>query len=239
MSASRAEGRLPSPAPYHSDGDARARTPREQILEALLDLRGVVPFDVSLVTVRHRPGGVDVPLHVYRMAPTHVQHGLNHFIPHSREFRAVEDRPRELLDWTRVPSFRESETARDHLLAAGYTQGVSLTLQVGHRAVGTFHFFNVGHTAEFSDAELQAIERARVALESAVRGVVEATKVALSDREQEVLSLVATGASNPQIADLLQISRRTVATHVEHILQKLHASNRLQAVVTAAKLNLI
>ncbi|MEU3402274.1 response regulator transcription factor [Streptomyces filamentosus] len=48
----------------------------------------------------------------------------------------------------------------------------------------------------------------------------------LTPREREVASLVAQGLSNRKIADHLVISKRTVDTHVEHILAKLHVATR-------------
>jgi len=51
----------------------------------------------------------------------------------------------------------------------------------------------------------------------------------LSDREREVLDLVAAGMTNRQIADRLYISEKTAATHVSNILGKLQASSRAQA----------
>jgi DNA-binding NarL/FixJ family response regulator len=56
----------------------------------------------------------------------------------------------------------------------------------------------------------------------------------LSLREQEVLHLVAQGASNKEIADRLFISETTVKAHLRTILQKLHARNRAEAVALAA-----
>lgn len=50
----------------------------------------------------------------------------------------------------------------------------------------------------------------------------------LSLREIQVLHLVAGGASNPQIAEQLFISPRTVSTHIEHILSKMGCSSRAQ-----------
>ncbi|MEL6152174.1 MAG: LuxR C-terminal-related transcriptional regulator [Chloroflexota bacterium] len=52
----------------------------------------------------------------------------------------------------------------------------------------------------------------------------------LTSREQDVLAIMATGATNRQIALQLTISKETVKTHVSHILQKLHASCRTEAV---------
>ena len=56
----------------------------------------------------------------------------------------------------------------------------------------------------------------------------------LSDREQEVLALVAIGLPNPEIAQRLYISRKTAANHVSNILVKLGLRNRAELVAYAA-----
>lgn len=61
----------------------------------------------------------------------------------------------------------------------------------------------------------------------------------LTDREIEVLRLLATGLSNRDIAPLLFISESTVKTHVEHIIGKLGVSDRVQAAVWAARHGLV
>ncbi len=55
----------------------------------------------------------------------------------------------------------------------------------------------------------------------------------LSDREMEVLRLIADGLSNAEIAELLVISEKTVKGHVSNILGKLHVADRTQAAVYA------
>lgn len=57
----------------------------------------------------------------------------------------------------------------------------------------------------------------------------------LSEREIEVLRLLSTGLSNRDIAPLLFISESTVKSHVEHIINKLGVSDRVQAAVWAAR----
>jgi len=57
----------------------------------------------------------------------------------------------------------------------------------------------------------------------------------LSERELEVLTLVAQGLSNQEIADNLYISERTVRNHVGNILNKLHLTNRTQAALHALR----
>jgi len=61
----------------------------------------------------------------------------------------------------------------------------------------------------------------------------------LTERELEVLILVARGAPNQSIADSLVISERTVRTHVSNILSKLHLANRTQAALYALKEGLV
>ena len=61
----------------------------------------------------------------------------------------------------------------------------------------------------------------------------------LSEREIEVLRLMATGAGNKEIATDLSISESTVKTHVANIFQKLDASARTEAVTKALQQGLI
>jgi DNA-binding NarL/FixJ family response regulator len=61
----------------------------------------------------------------------------------------------------------------------------------------------------------------------------------LTDRELEVLKLVAQGMSNRQIAGELYISENTVKNHVRNILEKLHLHSRMEAVVYAVREKLL
>jgi NarL family two-component system response regulator LiaR len=61
------------------------------------------------------------------------------------------------------------------------------------------------------------------------------TQEPLTEREMQVLRLVAQGLSNPEIAKELVISERTVRTHVSNILGKLHLANRTQAALFALR----
>jgi DNA-binding NarL/FixJ family response regulator len=61
----------------------------------------------------------------------------------------------------------------------------------------------------------------------------------LTEREHEILRLVATGLSNAEIGRKVYISETTVKTHVTHILHKLGLRDRVQAVVLAYQTGLI
>jgi DNA-binding NarL/FixJ family response regulator len=73
-----------------------------------------------------------------------------------------------------------------------------------------------------------------VTLEESLRG-----ESHLTPREQMVLARLAQGMTNREIADALAIAETTVKTHLQHILDKLHARNRLEAASFALKLGLI
>jgi DNA-binding NarL/FixJ family response regulator len=77
-------------------------------------------------------------------------------------------------------------------------------------------------------------EYARIPRPSAPKGLSE-----LTAREREVLSLIAEGRSNGEIAQELFISETTVKTHVTHVLQKLDLRDRVQAVVLAYQAGLV
>jgi DNA-binding NarL/FixJ family response regulator len=65
------------------------------------------------------------------------------------------------------------------------------------------------------------------------------SETALTDREVEVLRLVANGNSNKQIAFNLSINEETAKTHVKNILAKLHANDRTHAVTLALRRGII
>ncbi len=61
----------------------------------------------------------------------------------------------------------------------------------------------------------------------------------LSQRERQVLGLVAQGQTNPEIAEALFISPRTVKNHVSNILRKLEVPDRTQAALLAQRMGLL
>jgi DNA-binding NarL/FixJ family response regulator len=61
----------------------------------------------------------------------------------------------------------------------------------------------------------------------------------LSPREREILSFLAEGKTQQQIAAALVISPKTVGTHIQHVLSKLGVHSRAQAVVEAFRLGLV
>jgi two-component system nitrate/nitrite response regulator NarL len=60
-----------------------------------------------------------------------------------------------------------------------------------------------------------------------------AGKAGLTEREQQILDLIAVGLSNKVIASELEISEGTVKVHVKHLLKKLRLHSRVEAAVWA------
>jgi LuxR family maltose regulon positive regulatory protein len=61
----------------------------------------------------------------------------------------------------------------------------------------------------------------------------------LSDRERDVLRLLALGRSGPEIADVLVVAPSTIKTHLKSIYAKLDVHSRHQAIVRARELDLV
>jgi len=67
----------------------------------------------------------------------------------------------------------------------------------------------------------------------------ETIRAELSDRELQVLRLIANGKDNSQIAEALHISPKTVKNHISNILMKLQIENRIQAAVYAVRSGIV
>lgn len=116
------------------------------------------------------------------------------------------------------------------------TQGLSLTFTLDDRVVGAMH---LRVAAELDGDALLALDHARDVLEEEAVAFVRAGDVGLTGRELDVLRAMALGDTNREIATLLHLSHNTVKTHVERILVKLGAANRIQAVLAAAEAGLV
>lgn len=87
----------------------------------------------------------------------------------------------------------------------------------------------------FSEENEGELRRVAGGMRPPGRGPAELLSLGVSVRESEVLYWVAQGKTNPEIAVILGIGRRTVATHVEHILAKLGVENRCAAARCASE----
>ena len=79
----------------------------------------------------------------------------------------------------------------------------------------------------------------RVRATSSSPEIAETIRAELSDREVQVLKLIANGTDNAQIAAELHISPKTVKNHISNILMKLQIDNRIQAAVYAVRSGIV
>jgi DNA-binding CsgD family transcriptional regulator len=88
----------------------------------------------------------------------------------------------------------------------------------------------VGQTLTLDEAVPEALEALKLASVK-VQQTRSATNEWLTPRQHEVAALIARGLTNTQIAERLVVSPHTVERHVEHILDRLHLSSRIEVAV--------
>lgn len=93
--------------------------------------------------------------------------------------------------------------------------------------------------AQRNEAVLHPEVAAKLMQEFSTPRTAEAPVEQLTEREMDVLRLIAKGKSNKEIADTLIISEKTVKTHVSNILSKLHLADRTQAAIYALRQRLV
>lgn len=144
------------------------------------------------------------------------------------------------------------ETTRRVRSITPHTQIVVLTAHTDdERVVAALRAGAIGYVRKDAEPEIllaavRAAARGQSMLDPAVAGTVLQDLISdteirrdLTERELEVLRLLAHGHTNREIAEELVLGEETVKTHVGNILAKLHLAHRTQAVVHALKQGLI
>jgi len=144
------------------------------------------------------------------------------------------------------------ETTRRVRAISPHTQVVVLTAHTDDaRLVAALRAGAIGYVRKDADPEIllaavRAAARGQSLLDPTLAGSVlqelvsdTGVKHDLTEREMEVLRLLAHGRTNREIAGELVVSEETVKTHVGNILTKLHQAHRTQAVIHALKQGLI
>ncbi|MEN9743814.1 MAG: hypothetical protein RLZZ65_1619 [Bacteroidota bacterium] len=86
---------------------------------------------------------------------------------------------------------------------------------------------------------LETIQKANIDLDDLQSEVFSCNPISLSERENEIITLIAEGQTNEQIADLLFLSKHTVNTHRKNIMSKLGVKNTAGIVMYAVKTGLV
>ncbi|MGW4339215.1 helix-turn-helix domain-containing protein [Rhodococcus koreensis] len=136
----------------------------------------------------------------------------------------------QALFWTDVPNFERSEEFQDVYLPRGIGGGLSIHL-ANADGTGSLGYLHVSFKHHTENRLLRAsVESYASQLRQTIACTSNRRRAPLSRRELDVVTLVAQGMSNREIADRLFIARRTVATHLENVFQKLGVASRAAAV---------
>ncbi len=145
------------------------------------------------------------------------------------------------IEATRTLRERFPNMAIVALSSSGDTRSVTATMQAG----ATSYLLKNVSDDQLANAIRAAQRGQRTLSPEATQALINAAtrppepEFRLTEREQEVLALLADGLNNPEIAERLVISRSTVKYHISSILAKLGVSNRSEAVVLALKHDLV
>jgi len=132
---------------------------------------------------------------------------------------------------------RESENDVFAALAAGADGYITKGTNLGQLIMAIEAIYS---GASWLDPVIAKMVLGRVSQPTSTKNPIEYVKsVGLTQRELEILTLIAEGLSNVEIADKLVISKATAKSHVHSVLQKLSVENRTQATITAVKEGLI
>jgi len=122
--------------------------------------------------------------------------------------------------------------ARGVLRRDSRPRAIAAAIEALHQGLAVFD-------ARFAGTELRAKQQVPLQSPAPSTLVQRRADEVLTPREGEVLTLLAEGLSNKEIAAKLEISEHTAKFHVNSILQKMGAQKRVEAVVRAAKMGII
>lgn len=133
--------------------------------------------------------------------------------------------------------FPKGYAAERWLKPLGFQNGVSSAII--HKELGEIGSVHMNSYAEVvSDRQLGLLDAFLGFLADEFADRRKRTELGLFAREVEIVRLIVQGATNPEIAEQLYISRSTVRTHVENLLKKFETGSRVGIAVQAAKLNI-
>jgi len=141
-----------------------------------------------------------------------------------REVRSVDPSIRALI----LTSYDDDEALFAAILAGA--SGYVLKQITGHDLLETVRLVAAGQSLIDPSLTARVLDRVR-------NGAPEASELAdLTDREREILALIAEGMTNRQIGERLYLAEKTVKNYVSSLLAKLGLERRTQAAVLAARL---
>lgn len=145
-----------------------------------------------------------------------------------------------------VEAIRQIRVLTPHTQIIALTSTTEDARAIAALKAGAISYVRKGSEPKTLLAALRSAAQGQAVLDPAIADAVlqeltgqKKTGTALSEREQEVLRLIATGLTNREIAEKLVVGEETIKTHVGNILTKLHLNHRMQAVIYALKCGLV
>ncbi|MDP8966986.1 MAG: response regulator transcription factor [Actinomycetota bacterium] len=191
-------------------------------------LRAIIDAEPDLAVIGEADDGAGVPALVRRLRPDvvlmDVRMPVIDGIEATRRLLAnVDDPPRVIV----LTTFENDDYVLDALEVGA--AGFLLKRAPANDIVGAVRLVAAGDSLLFPAAIRRLVARTR----SAQAGPHSLSDAGLTEREAEVLRLIAEGLSNSEIATRLTVSLETVKTHVARVLTKLDARDRTQAAIRA------
>ncbi len=140
-----------------------------------------------------------------------------------------------LLSWEDTPEFCYSYSAQEILKPAGFNNGMTIPLRDERSRTKGILIMNMADRS-FPLERKEPVGELQSLFTSFALDRYEQLARQLTPRELQVIWLMRDGMSNAEIGDHLELSPRTVATHVEGVFNKLGTRNRVAAVVEATRL---
>ena len=137
-----------------------------------------------------------------------------------------------------IETTRRVRQRHPEIAVVALTASIDEARMIGVLRAGALGYVRKDATPETLLAAVRAVARGRTYIDPSIDRTGRVTSPDADDltaRETEVLRHVALGLSNREIAAALSVSEETVKTHVTHVLAKLNADNRAQAIVQALK----
>jgi len=177
-------------------------------LEAVEQVRQQQPDIVLMDLVMPEMDGIEATRRIRELSPETQVLALTSFIEDEKVFAAIE---------AGALGYLLKDVSPEHLVEA---------IKAAQRGEAQLH-------PEVTKKLMQQVTAKAKPQETAPSQVDETGSEDLTERELEVLRLIASGMSNREIAQALNIAEKTVKTHVSNILSKLHLADRTQAAIYA------
>jgi DNA-binding CsgD family transcriptional regulator len=226
---------------------------------AIAGIGALIPSDIltynEIDTLQQRAYVVEQPAGVITTTQVRTFERLSHQHPLIRHYALTrETRPRKISDFLSLGEFRRLDLYQEFFREVAVKYQMAVTIPSSNSVVIGIALNRT--TRDFSERDRAVLDVIRPHLVQAYRNAIDRTALqqrteaaeralwsasaaclaSLTSREQEVLTLVAEGGTNLQIAHRLSLSPRTVQKHLEHIYDKVGVRTRTAAAVKLASI---